>query len=146
MILGPYSNRGERIGARISVYEERERHIIKDTCVIDKEERENGPATILGLFLPRARRCFPLPSHLDYVLLPLMRLCSQRREPPHCLQPLVMWLCSQMLDLPHGLHLLLMRCMMTAAIALASPHPPRPHAPRSHMHIGPFVITTAPSL
>jgi hypothetical protein len=34
MILSPYSNRGERIGARISVYEEREREIIEYTCAM----------------------------------------------------------------------------------------------------------------
>jgi hypothetical protein len=51
VILSPYSNQGERIGARISVYEERE--IIKYTYVINKEMRKRGPATILGLFFPR---------------------------------------------------------------------------------------------
>ena len=35
----PYSNREERIGARISVYEEREREIREYTCVINKEKR-----------------------------------------------------------------------------------------------------------
>jgi hypothetical protein len=49
VILSPYSNRGERIGARISVYEERDREIIKYTCVINTEKRKRGPATILGL-------------------------------------------------------------------------------------------------
>ena len=51
MILSPYSNRGERIGALISVYEERERAIIKYTCVINKEKRKKSPATTQGLFL-----------------------------------------------------------------------------------------------
>jgi hypothetical protein len=41
VILRSYSNRGERFGAHISVYEEREREIVKYTCVINKEkERE----------------------------------------------------------------------------------------------------------
>ncbi len=53
MIMSPYSNRGERIGARFSVYEERERERIKYTCVIDKEKRKRGPVAILGLFFPR---------------------------------------------------------------------------------------------
>ena len=48
-VLGPYSNRGERIGARISLCTEREREIIKYTCVI--KERKKSPATNLGLFL-----------------------------------------------------------------------------------------------
>ncbi len=38
VILSPYSNRGERIGARIPVYEEREKAIIKYTYVIDKDK------------------------------------------------------------------------------------------------------------
>jgi len=41
MILSPYSNRGERIGARISVYEEREREIIEYTCVVYKEKEKS---------------------------------------------------------------------------------------------------------
>jgi hypothetical protein len=49
MILSPYSNREERIGARISVYEEREREIIEYTCVILKK----SPTLTLVLFLPR---------------------------------------------------------------------------------------------
>ena len=49
-VLGPYSNRGERIGSRISLCVEREREIIKYTCVI--KEREKNPATNLGLSLP----------------------------------------------------------------------------------------------
>jgi hypothetical protein len=53
VILSPYSNRGERIGARISVYEEREREIIEYTCVENKEKRKKSPATTLGLFLPK---------------------------------------------------------------------------------------------
>jgi len=55
VILSPYSNRGERIGARISVYEEREREKINYTCVINKEKRKRGPATILGILSPRKR-------------------------------------------------------------------------------------------
>ena len=39
MKVTPYSNRGERIGTHISVYEERERVIIEYTCVINKEKR-----------------------------------------------------------------------------------------------------------
>jgi hypothetical protein len=39
------------------------------------------------------------------------------------------------------------RLYMTAEIALTSLHPPRPYGTRSHMHTGPLVITTAtPSL
>ena len=37
MRVSPYSNRGERIGTHISVYEERE--IIEYICVINKEKR-----------------------------------------------------------------------------------------------------------
>jgi hypothetical protein len=53
VILSPYSNRGERIGAHISVYEEREREIIKYTCFINKEKRKRGPVVILDLFFPK---------------------------------------------------------------------------------------------
>jgi hypothetical protein len=52
VILRPYTNRGERIWAHISVYEEREREKIEYTCVINKEKRRRGPAAILGLFFP----------------------------------------------------------------------------------------------
>jgi hypothetical protein len=38
----PYSNREERIGARISVYEEREREIIEYTCVKIKKREEKS--------------------------------------------------------------------------------------------------------
>jgi hypothetical protein len=41
MILSPYSNRGERIRARISMHEKKEREIIKNTCVINKDKRKN---------------------------------------------------------------------------------------------------------
>ena len=40
MILSPYSNQGERIGAHTSMYEEREREIIKYTCVINKDTKK----------------------------------------------------------------------------------------------------------
>ena len=51
VILYPYSNRRERIGAHILVYEERERVIIK-YAVLNKEKGKKSPATTLGLFLP----------------------------------------------------------------------------------------------
>ncbi len=57
MILSPYSNRGERIGAHISVYEERESEIIKYTCVINKEKRKKGSVDLffLDLFFPKKK-------------------------------------------------------------------------------------------
>ena len=59
VILSPYSNRGERIGTRISMYEEREREIIKYTCVINKDtKKKKGTVTILD------------PSSLERVLGP----------------------------------------------------------------------------
>jgi hypothetical protein len=65
-MLWPYSNRGERIGAHISVYEEREKKIIKYTCVTNKEKRKRGPPAILGIFFleevwdpNRGRESFP---------------------------------------------------------------------------------------
>jgi hypothetical protein len=39
VILSPYSDRGERIGARVSVYEDREIYIIEYTYVINKEKK-----------------------------------------------------------------------------------------------------------
>jgi hypothetical protein len=49
MILSPYSNRGVRIGARISVSEEREREILEYTYAIWKK----NSASTLALFRPR---------------------------------------------------------------------------------------------
>jgi hypothetical protein len=34
MMLSPYSDRGEIIGSRISVYEERERYIMENTILV----------------------------------------------------------------------------------------------------------------
>jgi hypothetical protein len=46
MILSPYSNRGERIGARISVYEGGKKEMIEYTWFIYKK----GPASTLKFF------------------------------------------------------------------------------------------------
>ena len=35
---------------------------------------------------------------------------------------------------------------MTTEIDFIKPTPPRPYAPRSHMHTGPLILTTTPSL
>jgi hypothetical protein len=40
VILSPYSNRGERIGAHISMYQDRERELLKYTCVIIKDKEK----------------------------------------------------------------------------------------------------------
>jgi hypothetical protein len=52
VILSPYFNRGERIGVHTSVYEEREREMIKYTRVINKRERE----VILNPYIDRGER------------------------------------------------------------------------------------------
>jgi hypothetical protein len=55
VILSPYSNREERIGDTYQcVRREREREIIKYTCLTNKEKRKRGPAAILELFFPKA--------------------------------------------------------------------------------------------
>jgi hypothetical protein len=61
VILSPYSNRGERIGARISVYEEREREMIKYTCDTNKEKRQKSVSSKENL---RPEQRVLSPSHV----------------------------------------------------------------------------------
>ena len=42
MILNPYSNRGERIGVHISMYEERDREIIEYVLYLRPEQTERS--------------------------------------------------------------------------------------------------------
>jgi hypothetical protein len=73
VIPGPYSNRGKRIGDRISIYEERKRKkkkkVIEYTCVICKNKRsfcnpspdQSLPKETKSLF--RNREAFPKQVH-----------------------------------------------------------------------------------
>ena len=72
MIPGPYSDRGKKIGAHISIYEERNRKkkkVIEYTCVICKKKRSfYNPSPDLSLpketkNLFRNREAFPQQVH-----------------------------------------------------------------------------------
>jgi hypothetical protein len=85
--------------------------------------------------------------HVSYsALSPIMTLAHILfyRGPEYPLDKSRMWTKERCLaneaHVPHS------HVHQASSPVLGGPHPPRPYAPRSHMHTGPLVISTTPIL